>query len=74
MVPRVGDQGVLTKKLVYSLMRKKSDSTVFNNFIRKKFRKCLFFLPAFYLIICLMKPKKNFEKIVNLKTPELITF
>ena len=46
----------------YSLMHKKPDSTIFKNFIRKKFIKWFYFLPAFYLIMCLMKVKKNFEK------------
>ena len=32
------------------------------------------FLPAFYLIMCLMKAPKNFEKIAILKTQELISF
>ena len=32
------------------------------------------FVPAFYLIICLMKTPKNFEKIANLKIWELVSF
>ena len=32
------------------------------------------FLYAFYLIICLMKPKKKFEKIAILKTREVVSF
>ena len=32
------------------------------------------FLSAFYLIICLMKAKKNFEKIAIFKTQELVSF
>ena len=36
-----------------------------NNFI---------FLPAFYLIMCLMKAQKNFEKIAILKIWELVSF
>ena len=32
------------------------------------------FLPAFYLIMCLMKAPKNFEKIAILKTQELVSF
>ena len=36
-----------------------------NNFI---------FLLAFYLIMCLMKAPKNFEKIAILKTQELVSF
>ena len=45
----------------YSLMSKKLDSTIVKKSISKKFRKLFFFLSAFYLIICLMKAKKNFE-------------
>ena len=32
------------------------------------------FLSAFYLIICLMKAKTNFEKIAIFKTQELVSF
>ena len=32
------------------------------------------FLPAFYLIMCLLKAKKNFENIAILKTRELVSF
>ena len=32
------------------------------------------FLPAFYLIMCLMKASKNFEKIAILKTQDLVSF
>ena len=48
---------------VYSkiLLMKSSE----NNFI---------FLPAFYLIMCLMKASKNFQEIVILKTRELVSF
>ena len=31
-------------------------------------------LPAFYLIMCLMKAQKTFEKIAILKTQELVSF
>ena len=37
-------------------------------FVNEKFKKILnFFLSAFYLIMCLIKSLKNFEKIVILK-------
>ena len=32
------------------------------------------FSPVFYLIMCLMKAPKNFEKIAILKTQELVSF
>ena len=38
----------------------------------KKFRKYIILLPAFYLIIWLMKLPKNFEKIAILKIGELV--
>ena len=40
----------------------------------KKFRKYLILLPAFYLIMWLMKLPKNFEKIAILKIGELVSF
>ena len=40
----------------------------------KKFRKCYVLLPAFYLIIWLMKLQKKFEKIAILKIGELVSF
>ena len=43
-------------------------------FINEKFKKISFFLCAFYLIMCLMKSPKNFEKIAILKMWELIFF
>ena len=32
------------------------------------------FSPVFYLIMCLIKALKNFEKIATLKTQELVSF
>ena len=40
----------------------------------KKVRKYLILLPAFYLIMWLMKLPKNFEKIAILKIGELFSF
>ena len=40
----------------------------------KKFRKYLILLPAFDLIMWLMKLPKNFEKIAILKIGELVSF
>ena len=68
------DLNTLCTILIYSLMRKKPDSTIVKKFISKKFRKYFIFLFAFYLIICLMKAKMNFEKIAILKTQELVFF
>ena len=43
-------------------------------FINEKFKKYFIFLPAFYLIMCLMKSPKNFEKIAILKIWQLVSF
>ena len=40
----------------------------------KKFRKYPILLPAFYMIMWLMKLPKNFEKIAILKIGELVSF
>ena len=55
-------------------MRKKTELTIFKNCINEQFIKQLYFLPVFYLIMWFMKVPKNFEKIVILKTQELVSF
>ena len=40
----------------------------------KKYSKCFILLPAFYLIMWLMKLPKKFEKIAILKIGELVSF
>ena len=48
-------------------MRKKTDKTIFKYCISEKFRKQLYFLPVFHLIMCFMKAQENFGKITILK-------
>ena len=48
-------------------MHKKTDKSIFKFFIYKKFKKQLYFLPVFYLVMSLMKAQKNFVKIAILK-------
>ena len=40
----------------------------------KSSKNYFIFLPAFYLVMCLMKDPKNFWRIVILKTRELVSF
>ena len=42
-------------------------------FIYKKFKKQFYFLPVFYLVMCLKKAPKNFGKIAILKIWELVS-
>ena len=51
----------------YSVMHKKPDKSILKNFIYKKFKKQLYFLPAFYLVMWLMNVQKIFGKKVILK-------
>ena len=44
------------------------------NWLVKSSEYGFIFLLAFYLIMCLMEAKKNFEKIAILKTRELVSF
>jgi hypothetical protein len=44
------------------------------NILVKSSENGFIFVPAFYLIMCLMKAPKNFEKIAILKILELVTF
>jgi hypothetical protein len=46
----------------------------FKIFINEKFRNDFISLPVFYLIMCLMKAPKNFEKIAILKIWRLVSF
>ena len=48
-------------------MRKKTELTISKNCINEKFKKQLYFLPVFYLIMWFMKAPKNFGKIITLK-------
>ena len=50
----------------YTLSLFKKDKSNLKKCTSKKLR--IFFSAAFYLIMCLMKAPKNFEKIVILKT------
>ena len=59
-------------KISYTLILYKCHKSNFNKCINEKFRN--FFLPALYLIMYLMKPWKNFEKIAILKIWELVYF
>jgi hypothetical protein len=53
----------------------KIDTKVYSkNLLIKSSENNFIFLPAFYLIMWLMKAKNNFEKIAILKTRELISF
>ena len=49
-------------------------SNLVNFLLSKKFRECLILLPAFYLIVWLMKSPKKFEEIAILKIEELVSF
>ena len=51
----------------YSLNTYKCHNDNFKKIISKKFRKWFYFLPAFYLIMCLMQAPKNYEKIAIMK-------
>ena len=42
--------------------------------LMKSLKKYFIFLPAFYLVLCLMEAPKNFWKIVILKRGELVSF
>ena len=44
------------------------------NLLMKSSRNNFIFLPVFYLIMCLMKASRNFEKIAILKILELVSF
>ena len=48
-------------------MHKKTDKIIFKYCISEKFRKQLYFLPVFNLIMCYMKAQENFGKITILK-------
>ena len=52
----------------------KGHNLLFYFLFSEKFRKCFIILPAFNLIMWLMKLPKNFEKIVILKIGELVSF
>ena len=43
-------------------------------FINEKFKKNFICLPVFYLLMCLMKPSKNFEKISIFEMWQLVSF
>ena len=43
-------------------------------FINEKFKKYFICLPAFYLIMCLMKSLKNFEKLAIFEIWQLVSF
>ena len=61
---------------IYSIdLCMKIDTKVYSkNLLIKSSENNFIFLPAFYLIMWLMKAKNNFEKIAILKTRELISF
>ena len=63
----------LEKILFYSLMRKKPELSIFKNCISEMFKKQLYFLPVFYLIMFFMKAQKNLGKITILKIWELVS-
>ena len=52
----------------------KKTKVISKNLLVKSSENDLIFSAAFYLIMCLMKAPKNFEKIVILKTWELVSF
>ena len=58
----------------YSLIAYKWHKSNFKNVSMKRSENNFIFLPAFYLIMCLMKAQKNFEKIAILKIWELVSF
>ena len=57
-----------------SLSQFKCHKSISTKVISEKFTNSFIFLPAFYLIMCLMKASKNFENIAILKTQELVSF
>ena len=59
---------------MYSLSQFKCHKSIFKSSLVKSSENNFIFLPAFYLIMCLMKAPKNFEKIAILKTQELVCF
>ena len=62
---------VIFLKFNSRLISKKGHNLLFYFRFREKFRKCIILLPAFNLIMWLMKLPKNFEKIAILKIGEL---
>ena len=62
-------------KALHRLLFEMNQTKVLSIFpLVKSSKKHLIFLPAFYLIICLMKSPRNFEKIAILKIWQLISF
>ena len=61
-------------QLIYTLIQYKGYTSKFKFFDGVQFRKYFISLPAFYLIIWLMKSPKNFEKTSILKIWQLIFF
>ena len=62
------------KKKRYSLSAFKCHKSNIKNLLMKSSEIVLIFLPAFYLIIWLMKSLKNFEKISFLKIWQMVFF
>ena len=67
-------QSPIWNLLMYSLIQYKSYNSKLKNFDGVQFRKYVISLPAFYLIIWLMKLPKNFEKTSILKIWQLDFF
>ena len=63
------------EKVITIICLTSKETKVFSkNLFVKSSENNFIFLPAFYLIMWLMKAKNNFEKIAILKTRELISF
>ena len=55
-------------------MRKKTDKTIFKNCISEKFRKQLYFLPVFHLIMFFMKAQITIYTLSGRKLADIVTF
>ena len=58
----------------YTLNAYKCHKGNLKKILEKNSENDFIFVPAFYLIVCLMKASKNFEKIAILKILELVSF
>ena len=61
--------------IMYRLLFEMNQTKIISIFsLMKSSKKFFIFLPAFYLIMCLMKSPKNFEKTVISKVWQLVSF
>ena len=73
-VDKKGPFGWSTKCWFILWVYSKKTKVISKNFLVKSSENIFIFSVAFNLVMCLMKPPKNFEKIVILKTRELVSF